>query len=316
MPVIYLIDANSVGYAGQHAADLKTGDQPTQAIYNVLMNIRGLMGRTKNAQFMYLWDRKATFRYDLLPEYKEKRADTPEKVKAKEEYHSQQPFIERMLKAMGIPQVFHDGLEADDLGYYLSHHYANKGYTVVLVTSDRDWLQMVAQHENINWYDPRFDRSCNHKMFFEFTGYQTAQAYIDSKCIEGDKSDNIDGIDGLGEKACQTIFMRWASVSDMIKEHRELGGFTKENIGAEFGRYIKKMNAFCSSPDLIKRYTRNRKLMDLSLAPKPTSLQIVKQPKNPDDFFALCEELAFHSVLGKREVFTNLLFAEKAGAEA
>ena len=311
MSTIYLIDANSVGYAGQHAADLKTGDQPTQAIYNVLMNIRGLFSRTKNAQFMYLWDRKADFRYALHPEYKAKRNDTPEKVKAKEEYHSQQPFIARMLELLGIPQVSHDGLEADDIAYYLSHHYAKKGYTVVLVTSDQDWLQMVAQHENISWYDPRFDRYCTNKLFLERTGFSTAEAFIDAKCVMGDKSDHIDGIPGLGEKACQAMFTKWPNVKAMIAEHKALGGFTKDNIGADFSRYIKKMNLFCTSPEQIKLYMRNRKLMDLSLAPKPDNLQIVKTKKDEDGFFALCEELAFHSVLGKREVFSNLFFKKE-----
>ncbi|EGR3221679.1 hypothetical protein N7I40_004049 [Vibrio parahaemolyticus] len=312
MPNLYLIDANSVGYAGQHAADLNAGGQPTQAIYNVLMNIRGLLGRAKNAQFMYLWDRKAEFRYSLYPDYKGKRDNTPEKVKAKEEYHSQQPFIEKMLTYLGIPQVFHEGLEADDIAYHLSLHYAEKGYNVILVTSDKDWLQMVAKHENISWYDPRLDRSCTHKLFSNFTGFESAEAFVDSKCILGDTSDNIDGIPGLGAKACQNIFMKWPTVKDMIAEHKALGGFTKENIGSEFGRYIKKMNAFCTDPELVKIYTRNRKLMDLSLAPKPKQIQIMKKTKNEAAFFELCEELAFHSVLGKREVFSNLFFSKEA----
>ncbi|GAL23039.1 DNA polymerase I [Vibrio maritimus] len=272
------------------------------------MNIRSLKNRVKSAQFMYLWDRKAQFRYDLCPDYKGKRNDTPEKVKAKEDYHSQQPYIEKMLGLLGIPQVHHDGLEADDLGYYLALHYAKKGYEVVLVTSDKDWLQMVAKHENISWYDPRFDRSCNHALFSEQTGFATAEAYVDSKCLIGDKSDNIDGIDGLGQKASELVLAKWGSVRAMLAEHKALGEFSKENIGAEFGRYIKKLNGFCSNPELVKRYVRNRKLMDLSLAPKPENIQIVKTKKNPDGFFELCEELAFHSVIAKREVFENTFF--------
>lgn len=310
MSVVILIDGNSIGYAGQHAVQLSSGDQPTQAIYNVLANLRKLKSKYRTNQFLYLWDRKAQFRFDLHPEYKAKRDDTEEKRIAKEEYHSQQPFIHQMLEHLGIPQLHHEGREADDIAYHLSLAYANKGKKVVLVSSDKDWLQMVAKHPNISWYDPRLDRDCFHDTFEEFTGFKSAEAFVDSKCILGDTSDNVDGVKGLGAKACELMFARWDTVKDMIAEHKQLGEFTKNNIGAEFSRYIKKLNAFCSDPELIQLYVRNRKLMDLSKAPKCSNTVVNKGNKDPEAFFALCEELAFHSVLAKATSFRNAFFGE------
>ncbi len=311
MSTIILIDANSVGYAAQHATKLTTGDQPTQAIYNVLTNLRALKSKYRNGQFLYLWDRKAQFRYDLHPDYKGKRDQSEEQLKSREEYHAQQPFIQRMLSSLGIPQLHHEGREADDIGYRLSIKYANAGHKVVLVSSDKDWLQMVAAHENISWYDPRLDRDCFHDTFAEFTGFQSVQAFVDAKCILGDKSDCINGIPGLGEKACELIFARWDSVKAMLDEYKRLGSFSKDNIGAEFSRYINKLNAFCCNPDLIKLYVRNRKLMDLSKAPECSNLVIDKGKKSSDDFFALCEELAFHSILAKHSSYRSYFFSEE-----
>lgn len=307
MPKIILVDANSVGYAGQHSTELKTADQPTQAIYNTLANLRSLKSKHRNASFMYLWDDKAQFRFDLLPDYKAKRDDTPEKVKAKEEYHSQQPIIKQMLEYLGIPHVKHAGFEADDIGFHLCRLFVKRGYEVVLVSSDKDWLQML--DVGVTWYDPRLDRTCTLETFEEFTGFNTVRKFIDSKSLLGDKSDNIAGINGIGEKACSLIFARWGSVIEMVKEHRALGGFTKENIGSEFSRFIGKMNDLCTNKDgLLMRFKVNTQMMDLSLAPPMTGLNFIKQKKDPDAFFDLCGELAFQSILRKRGIWTNMFF--------
>ncbi|MGI1988647.1 hypothetical protein [Shewanella glacialipiscicola] len=309
MPKIIIVDANSVGYAGQHSADLKTGDLPTQAIYNTLANLRALKSKHKEANFMYLWDDRAQFRFDLLPDYKGKRENTPEKVKAKEEYHAQQPYIKKLLGYMGIPQLRHAGYEADDLAFYLCKLFVARGYEVVLVTSDKDWLQML--DKNVTWFDPRMDRYCTIETFQEFTGFNTIRKFTDSKSLLGDKSDNIDGISGIGEKACSLIFNKWDSVVDMVKEHRALGGFTKENIGPDFSRFINKMNALCSNQDgLLKQFKRNCQLMDLSLCPPITGLKFEKTSKDPEAFFDLCAELAFQSIMRKRGIWTNTFFEE------
>ncbi len=310
MPSIILIDANSVGYAGQHAADLKTGDQPTQAIYNSLMALKHQRMIDPTSRIFYLWDSKAEFRFDILPTYKGKRSDTPEKVKAKEEYHSQQPFIEKLVGLLGIDQVRIPGFEADDVAYQMTKRFVAKGYSVKLVSSDKDWLQMLLS-DKVSWYDPRMDRSCNLNFFDDFTGHKTIEHFVAAKCIEGDTSDNIAGVTGLGEKACQLIFSRWDSIQEMVREHKATGGFTKELLGAEFSRHIKKINAFCSNEGgSMQTYVRNQKLINLARAPEIPNIQFIQGKANEVEFFDACAELAFLSITGKPTPWVNAFFAE------
>lgn len=311
MPKVILVDANSVGYAGQHAVELSAGGQPTQAIYNTLANLRAQYSKSRGAHIIFLWDSRAQFRFDLNPAYKSLRSVKPEQIKAKEEYHSQQPFIKKMLSHLGISQCTHEGFEADDLGYHLTNLFVARGYEVKLISSDKDWLQMVG--EGVTWYDPRMDRTCTAATFQEFTGCPDVPNFIYRKAILGDKSDCIDGIPGLGDKACDLIFSKWPTIAAMVGEHRGLGGFTKENIGPEFSRYIKKMNAFCNNEDgLLRRFQTNVKIMDLSKAPKIEELRFDRGRKNKEAFFDMCGELAFASILRQRTIWENLFFAVEA----
>lgn len=314
MPLINLVDANSIGYAGQHAVELSSGGMPTQAIYNTLMNLRTLKAEHRDSAFLYLWDDKAKFRFDAYPDYKGKRDNTPEKVKSKEEYHAQQPFIQQMLGHLGIPQMTVKGFEADDLGFHLCKHFVAKGYEVNLISSDKDWLQML--DEGVTWVDMRLDRKCTLETFAEFTKCETIDQFIAAKCFTGDTSDNITGVGGIGDGAVAAIFSRWHTVSEMIAEHKALGGFTKENLsGKEFSRCRTKLNEFCTNTNgMLQNYIRNQKLMNLSKAPKPDNFKTNQGVKNPEAFFDMCGELAFVSVLRKRAMWENIFFADKAVA--
>lgn len=314
MPTINLVDANSIGYAGQYAAELNSGGFPTQAIYNTLMNLRTLKSKDRDATFLYLWDDRAEFRFSLYPEYKGKREDTPEKVKEKEEYHLQQPHIKKMLNSLGISQLRVEGFEADDLAFHLTKIFLAKGYKVNLITSDKDWLQML--DHNVTWIDMRLDRTCTLATFEEFTGYKHIHQFVAEKCFAGDTSDNIKGVGGLGEGAVKAIFSRWNTVQDMIAEFREVGEFTKENLGDKtFSRCRKKLNAFCSNTDgMLNTYVRNQKLMNLSMAPKPESFKTLAGQLDPNAFFDLCGEFAFVSVIRQRAIWENLFFAARAAA--
>lgn len=311
MPTINLIDANSIGYAGQYAADLSAGGLPTQAIYNVLMNLRLLKSEYRDASFVYLWDDKAQFRYDVYPEYKGNRANTPEQVKAKEEYHAQQPYIKQLLTHLGVPQMRVGGFEADDLAFHLCKHFVSKGYNVNLVSSDKDWLQML--DKGVTWVDMRLDRKCTAASFTEFTGFETTDQFVQAKCLMGDTSDNIAGVGGVGEGACKAIFGRWATVNDMLAEYRKVGGFTKENLSDKaFSRCRNKLNDLCSNKDgMLATYVRNHKLMNLSTVKPPLHYNMERGARNSEAFFDLCGELAFVSVLRKKDMWMNLFFADE-----
>lgn len=311
MSSFVLIDANSVGYAGQHGADLKVGEQPTQAIYNSILALRAQQALDPAARIFYLWDSKADFRFALHPEYKGKRNTTAEQVKAKDEYHSQQPFIERLVKSLGVTQIRIPGFEADDVAFQMTAKLIDKGHKVKLVSSDKDWLQMISH--DVVWYDPRLDRTCNRAQFKDFTGFANVEQFVAAKCIEGDASDNIDGVPGLGEKACQLIFSRWPTINAMAAEYRSLpGGFTKELLGPEFGRCLKKLNAFCANEgDAMKTYIRNQKLINLSLAPKLGSIPLIQGEADEGAFFDVCGELAFRSITSKPQAWQSLFFEKE-----
>jgi DNA polymerase-1 len=291
-----LIDGNSIGHAHNRANKLTVGEFQTQAIFGFVKTMAAIKRQHPTASILVLWDGHAEWRKKILPTYKENRkALTPEDEAIKAAYKAQLPLIEKALQALGIRQMRVTSAEADDMAGLFSKRLSAQGKHVLLITGDRDWLQLV--NEYVTWFDPVNDRTVDKSNFFEFTGFMTARAYLEGKALMGDTSDCVAGIDGIGEKGAQNLLAEHGSIVHFFK---------KIDAGIIAPKTRKSKTAKSPHPEQVLAsdegraiFRRNVMLMNLQDVPNPPPEDvIVTTPNfNPDLFRKLCERLAFVSIL-------------------
>lgn len=288
-----IVDGNSIGHANHNATKLTVGEMETQAIFGVVKSIHALAKNHPGWNMAVLWDGKAQWRKEICPEYKENRKATDEKQAAhKESYKKQSPFVRKALQLMGVRQMLVTSAEADDMAGLMTKKLAKAGQRVKLITGDKDWLQMV--QSGVVWFDPIRDRECNMSNFFEFTGYRTPEQFLDGKALMGDSSDNISGVGGIGEKGAPEFIAEFGSVAEFYRQ-------------VESGIFVPKKKAHIrlASPEGRAVFERNRKVMNLLDVPTPPKedVSVIAPTYNRDAFRALCEKLAFHSILREFDAF-------------
>lgn len=308
---LILIDGNSVGYAAHNARELKHRTGQIQAVFFGLKMMKsaidkfGTPGRTR-AQC--LWDSKAQWRYDLFPDYKGKRDNTPEKAVSRREYKRQVPILRQALSYVGLEQTFSSGDEADDLGSAIVHN-RSPNQKILLISGDQDWLQLVS--EDVDWFCPmRTDpfpegRFVDLAGFEAATGFKTVVEFVQSKAMLGDNSDNIPGVEGIGEKAIPLILNHWGSVPKLFAFADSLIAagateFDKSHLPPELTRWRSKMTKFCFG-DGREVFKKNMRLMNL-LSKRHRSNEILKnqvtlkKPFDENSFIDLCHEYAFLTI--------------------
>lgn len=284
-----LIDGNNQAHIHNNIGRLSVGSLQTQAIFGYTKAIRNIRNAHFDCRLINLWDGRAQWRFDMHPNYKSNRDADPKAVVKKQELVLQRPYIEQMLKSLGIPQMLVATHEADDMAGYL---VMNSGEPFELITGDRDWLQLV--RENVTWYDPVREVRVTHANFLEMTGYYTPQEFLQGKCLMGDSSDVISGVGGIGEKGAP-LFMA---------EHRNVAEFFRKVESGEYEPKGKVLKAFATKEGKIA-FARNYKLMSLREVPKPrpNDVSIIRGEYNEEDFLALCRELNFTSIIRDKDAF-------------
>ena len=333
-----LVDSNSLGFAALHSQKLSSGSLPTGAIYGFIRSIQKLKKEYPHAEILCLWDCRANWRFDMLPSYKESRNADPKRVAEKKIYQDQVPVIKLALTLLGVTQMWADELEADDLAGILTKRFSrNPEDEVLLITGDQDWLQLV--RENVSWRDLRDDtRKVTFRNFTNYTGYKTPHAFLHGKALQGDSSDCIPGVGGIGEKGASLFLAEHGSVirfrdrvasgeiEPKTKAERLLLGkseFTKEQWAEKFDwsfprpseetvdQHDKaKDKAFKAHMEKYEgngwfNFGRNILLMQLMTPKKPTASQttIIKGDFDRDAFAELCAELTFMSILRDLDSF-------------
>ena len=143
---LILVDGSSYFYRAYHALPPLTNSkgQPTGAIYGVANMIKRLLKDYQPNNIAVIFDAKGkTFRDDLYPKYKATRKETPEDLKCQFD-----PLI-AILKAMGLPLLIIEGVEADDVIGTLAHMASLKAQKVIISTGDKDMAQLVNEHVSL-----------------------------------------------------------------------------------------------------------------------------------------------------------------------
>lgn len=167
-----------------------------------------------------------TFRHEAFVDYKAHRQEQPEDIT------SAIPYIKKMLECFQIPLIGIDGYEADDVIGTLASKACKKGFQVYMMTMDKDYCQLV--NDCVFLYKPAYMGS-GHEVYdvprvLEKFGIKRIDQVRDILGLQGDTSDNIPGIPGIGEKTAQKLIAEFDTVENLIANAEQLKGKLKENV--------------------------------------------------------------------------------------
>jgi DNA polymerase-1 len=215
---LVLIDGHSLAYRAFHALpqDMHTSQgELTNAVYGFVLMLLNVLRDEKPTHIAVTFDKGLTFRHELYPEYKAHRTKMPDEMRV------QMDRIRHVIKVMNIPIFEQEGYEADDLLGTLAQQAEGKQVDTLIVTGDRDLLQLVDQHTRVLTSRRRFSDT----VIYDAKGVKqryglSPNQLADLKGIAGDKSDNIPGVHGVGEKTAVKLLQQYDTLEG-IYEHLE-----------------------------------------------------------------------------------------------
>jgi len=221
---LVLIDGSSYLYRAFHALPSLSNSrgEPTGALHGVLSMINKLIRETTASHVGVVFDAPGkTFRDDLYPEYKANRPPMPDELRAQVD-----PLIDA-VRALGLPLLRIEGVEADDVIGTLCRQASEKGLQVLVSTGDKDIAQLVA--DNITLVNTMtgslLDRDGVKTKFDVYP-----EQIVDYLALVGDTSDNIPGVPKVGAKTAAKWLNLYASADGIIRHAEEIGGKVGESL--------------------------------------------------------------------------------------
>lgn len=214
-PILYIFDANAMLHRAWHALPPLTNSegQVVNAVYGVVRFALRLVQDHAPDACVACWDTKApTFRHEAYKEYKAQREKQPD------ELYEQIPLVQEGLATFGIPSVSLDGFEADDLIGTIALRAVNDGWRVMIVTGDRDALQLIGPHISVL----AFKKGVTETVVYDEAALQaeyglTPAQFVEYKAMRGDPSDNIPGIKGIGEKGAAALLQKYGTLTQIFR---------------------------------------------------------------------------------------------------
>ncbi|MCC6569470.1 MAG: DNA polymerase I, partial [Anaerolineales bacterium] len=289
-PTLYLIDGHALAYRMYFALTAVGGSQrwqtskgePTAGIYGFARELLRIIEQEKPEYLAVAFDVGKTFRDEIFPEYKGTRDKMPDDLRP------QIKRIREMVDAFNIPRLELEGYEADDVLGSVARIAAEQGLGVKIVTGDRDLLQLVDKRTSVYLAgdDKTFirDEDVTQKL-----GVPPKQV-VDYKALVGDKSDNIPGVAGVGEKTAIALLEKYKTLDGIYKNIDKVEPRWKTKLEAN------KENAYLS-------YTLAQIKTDLSIK---LDLEHAKaQDLNVPAIEAFFKEMEFRTLLKTLEKLTG-----------
>ena len=217
---LLVLDGNSIlnrAFYGIKLLSTKNGFY-TNAIYGFLNILSKLKEEITPDAVAIAFDMKSpTFRHKYYDGYKAKRKGMPE------ELYMQFPVLKELLSHLGYKLVEKEGFEADDILGTLAQSCTNSGNTCIIATGDKDSLQLVNKNVSVRITSTKFGKAevvlYDEEKIYETYGIQPQQL-IDVKALQGDASDNIPGVPGIGQKGALELIQKFGSI-DYIYDNIE-----------------------------------------------------------------------------------------------
>ncbi len=236
---LLLLDGHSLAYRAFFALPAEnfstTTGQPTNAVYGFTAMLINVLRDEQPTHVAVAFDRsEPTFRHEQYVEYKANRRETPE------DFRSQLSLIFEVLDALGIARLSVPGYEADDVIATLATRAENVGMDVLIVTGDRDVLQLVDVHVTVLMTRRGIsDMSRFTPETVEEKYGLTPQQYPDFAAIRGDPSDNLPGIPGVGEKTATKWVREFGSLEDLVNRVDEVKGKAGDALREHLGDVLR-----------------------------------------------------------------------------
>jgi len=279
---VILIDGNNLlfrsYYATAYSGNMMKNSKgfPTNALLGFVNMLNKIINEEKPNYIMVALDKGRTFRHDSYDAYKAGRIEMPDELKV------QFGVAKTILDNMGIKYLEADGYEADDIiGTFSNMISDTKEYMGVIISSDKDLLQLIDDRVEVKLLKTPDSIRMNRDTFMETYGIEPAKI-IDLKGLQGDASDNIPGVKGIGEKTALKLLQEFNSVEGIYVNIEKINGKLKEKLLAD------KDSAFMSK-QLATIYKEVPLEVDLN--------DIKYKGPNVNDLINTYEELEFYSLL-------------------
>lgn len=223
MKKLYLIDGHALIFRSYYAflrrPMINSKGEDTSILFGFTKTLTDLIIRERPSHLAVAFDPPSkTFRHELYPLYKANRAETPELIKS-----ALDPLIE-IVSSMSIPVLMRPGFEADDVIGTLAKKAESEGFTVFMLTPDKDYGQLVS--EKIFQCKPGKNGGENiiigPEQIKEEYGINDPRSVIDILAIWGDASDNVPGVRGVGEVGSRKLIQKYGTVENIYKHLDEL----------------------------------------------------------------------------------------------
>ncbi len=225
---LYLIDGHALAYrtyfaltsGGTNSARwLTSKGEPTAGVYGFTSVLLRLLEQERPDYLAVVFDTGKTFRDELFPDYKATREKMPDDLRVQIE------TIRGLVDTFNIPRAELEGYEADDVLGSLANWAVEKGLAVKIITGDRDLLQLVNERITVSLPGKSLSDA---KDYFrenvkESMGVWPEQV-VDFKAIIGDRSDNIPGVYGVGEKTAVKLLEEYKTLDNIYEHIDEVGG--------------------------------------------------------------------------------------------
>ena len=227
---LFLLDAYALAYRAYYAfiksPRINSKGVNTSAVFGFTNTLLEVLQKENPSHIGVVFDPHGpTFRHEMYPEYKANREAMPEDMR------QAIPLIKQVIGALRIPVVQVDGYEADDIIGTLAHKAVAEGFTVYMMTPDKDYAQLV--RDGVFVYKP--GRSGGDVEIWDAAKVKekfavTPDHIIDLLGLMGDTSDNIPGCPGVGPKGAEKLITDFGSIEGIYEHIDELKGKQRENM--------------------------------------------------------------------------------------
>ncbi len=230
---LYLLDAYALIFRAYYAfisnPRIDSKGRNTGAVFGFVLTLQDILEKQNPAAIAVAFDPPGgSFRSTLFPEYKAQREATPEGILFAI------PYIKALLQAYGIPLLEVEGYEADDVIGTLAHQAEQAGWRVRMVTSDKDYAQLVTP--NVEMFRPNRNGG-GYEIWgvnevLEKYALRAPSQMIDYLGLVGDSSDNVPGCTGIGPKSAQTLLSQFSTIEDIYEHISEVKPSMRKKLEA------------------------------------------------------------------------------------
>ncbi len=282
MKKVVLVDGNNLLFRSYYATAYQGNFMknskgfPTNALYGFINMINKIINEEKPSYMLVAFDKGKTFRHDKYEDYKAGRIKMPNELK------QQFPIAKKILTNLGIKWFEIENYEADDIvGTLASMIDKSNEYEGLIISSDKDLLQLITDKVVVKLLKSKDYILMNKETFYETYGL-TPDKMIDLKALEGDSSDNIPGVKGIGEKTALKLLQDYGSLEDVYNNL----AFIKAAVSTKL---INERDKAFESKDLVTIY----KQVPLGFSIEDTLIS----NGNLDELKKIYEDLEFYSFL-------------------